>query len=344
MKGFNIIRMGFGGVTAVCVGVLSASVMAQDPQPVPDPQTGSRQIFAEEFTRSRPISSKPTSPKTGGGGSARTGANSGGGNSVAKPRNSYRRTARVKAGVTVTVTVSTVNATPTKQTVVATAGLAKVGVTIWRLRAPQNGDQGARLLIQGGGALVPERVASDAMLRVNDQVLLSVESPREGYLYIVDREMFADGSFGEPYLIFPTTRTRGGDNRVSPGKLINIPDPGDQPNYFTLSPTPGRKGQVGEALCVIVTSAPLTGFSPSDQPLKLTAAQVANWEVQWGGDTEQYDLVSGAGQTQTKAESDAAKAGVNGRMLTQEEPSPQTVYLVESRNTTGLLVSVLLRY
>ncbi|MEO6391421.1 MAG: hypothetical protein ABIP75_06185 [Pyrinomonadaceae bacterium] len=337
MKAINRKLLASFGANALCLSVLSTAVVAQDPPPTPDPQTGSRQIFAEEFTRSRPAPNKPpTQVKPGGE------VKPGNRISVVKPPNHYRRTARVKAGVT--VTVPTGNTTPPRQTVVATAGLAKVGVTIWRLRAPQNGDQGARLLIQGGAALVPERVASDAMLRVNDQVLLSVESPREGYLYIVDRELFADGTFGEPYLIFPTTRTRGGANRVSPGRLINIPDPTDQPNFFRLAPTPGLTGQVGEALSVIVTSMPLTGFTPSDRPIKLTAAQVAKWEAQWGGDTELYDLENGAGQTQTEAESEAAQTGVKGRMLTQEEPSPQTVYLVESRNTTGLLVNVLLRY
>lgn len=325
----------FGTFTLI-LSLAPTPALAQDPKPIMEPQTGSRQIFAEEFTRSRPAQIKP--PRAGKPASTPPKGTSG--TAGVSTRNRYRRTGKVNAGVTVSIPA----VSPAGQKPTADTGLAKVGVTIWRLRAPQNGDQGARLLIQGGGALVPERVASDAILKVNEQVLLSIESPREGYLYIVDRELFADGSFGEPYLIFPTTRTRGGDNRVSPGKLINIPDPSDQPNYFTLSPTPGRNGQVGEALSVIVTSAPLAGFTLSNQPIKLTAVQVAKWETQWGGDTELYDLENGAGQTQTLAESEAAKAGVNGRMLTQEEPSPQTVYLVESRNTTGLLVNVLLRY
>ena len=69
----------------------------------------------------------------------------------------------------------------------------------------------------------PERIEVDTPLKVNDRVRLSVESPRDGYLYVIDREQYADGSLGDAYLIFPTRRTRGGDNRVRPGKLIDIP-------------------------------------------------------------------------------------------------------------------------
>jgi hypothetical protein len=46
----------------------------------------------------------------------------------------------------------------------------------------------------------------------------------EGYLYVIDREQYEDGTLGEPVQIFPTTRTRGGDNSVKPGSLIEIQD------------------------------------------------------------------------------------------------------------------------
>ena len=68
----------------------------------------------------------------------------------------------------------------------------------------------------------PERIEADTPLKVSERVRITVESPRAGYLYVVDREQYADGSLGDAYLIFPTTRTRDGDNKVRPGKLIDI--------------------------------------------------------------------------------------------------------------------------
>ena len=52
------------------------------------------------------------------------------------------------------------------------------------------------------------------------------------YLYVIDREQYADGTQGEPYLIFPTTRTRGGDNSVKAGRVMEIPSQDDNPPYL----------------------------------------------------------------------------------------------------------------
>lgn len=329
----------------MCAGLLTlfacafvAPAMAQT-QTQTD-QSGSRQIVAEEFTNGRPIK-PPTASKSAATGAGRT--QTANVSSGAKPRRRYKRVktsgTTQPTSVSPNVSQSTVSAATSDKSL-STAGM---GVTIWQLRASRNADQGARLLVQGD-EMVPERVASDAVLRVGDSVFLSIESPREGYLYIIDRELFADGKLGDPYLIFPTTRTRGGDNRVRPGKLINIPDVNDKPNYFKLVPLPNRDDQVGEVLSVIITTEPLENFTPQSNPVQLKSEQVEKWEIQWGGNTEQYDLEGGAGQTMSVVESDAAKAGSGGRLLVQGEPPPQTVYLVEGKNTKGLLVNVQLRY
>ncbi len=73
-----------------------------------------------------------------------------------------------------------------------------------------------------------------------------------------------------------------------------------------------------------------------------TKTQIAKWEKQWGAQVERYDLEGGAGQTWTREEKTASQA--TGRYLTQEEPSPQTIYLVEGKSNKGLLVTVPLRY
>jgi hypothetical protein len=92
----------------------------------------------------------------------------------------------------------------------------------------------------------PERIEAATPLNVGDRVRITVESPRSGFLYIIDREQYIDGSFGEPMLIFPTLKTRGGDNRVMPGKLIDIPAQEDQYSYFTAQPAGSRRDQVAE--------------------------------------------------------------------------------------------------
>jgi hypothetical protein len=189
----------------------------------------------------------------------------------------------------------------------------------------------------------PERIETGTRLQVNDRVRLTIESPREGYLYVVDRELYADGSMGDPFLIFPTSRTRGGDNEIRPGKLIDIPGQGDNPNYFTLVPSPSREDQVAEVLSIIITTQRLENLEIKDKPLKLSKSQVEKWEKQWGTRSEQYELEGGAGRTWSNEER-AASAEGTGRYLTQEDPSPQTIYLVDGENKQGLLVTVPLRY
>jgi hypothetical protein len=220
----------------------------------------------------------------------------------------------------------------------------EIGVTVWRLRPSQSSDTGARVLVLDGlkeSQWIPERIEADTPLNVGDRVRLTIESPRAGFLYIIDREMYADGSFGEPFMIFPTMRTRGGDNRVLPGKLIDIPAQEDQYSYFTAQPGGTRRDQVAEVLSIILLSQPLP-LQITDQPLKMTDTQIAGWEKLWGGTAERLELVGGAGQTWTTEEKLAGAA--KGRQLTQGGPPPQTVYRVARKAGGPVLVTVPLRY
>src|SRR5689334_1176404 len=86
----------------------------------------------------------------------------------------------------------------------------QLGVTIWKLQ-PERSRQLER---------VSKRVEADTKFHEGDLLRISIESPLTGYLYIIDRDWFTDGSGGETNLIFPV---RGEDNRLKPGKLIDIP-------------------------------------------------------------------------------------------------------------------------
>ena len=199
-----------------------------------------------------------------------------------------------------------------------------VGVTIWRLRPARNTDSGERLIVHDDNATkewVPERISANTKLGPGDRLRVSVEAARAGYLYVIDREQYADGSLGEPYLIFPTTRTLNGDNKVSVGKLTEIPAQEDSPPFFTIRKS--RPDQVAEVLSVLVTPAPLEGLEITEKAQKLTEAQVANWEKMWSTSVGRLDMEN-VGQSWTREEKDAG--ALNTRALTASAPAPQMLF------------------
>jgi hypothetical protein len=291
---------------------------------------GSRQIVLDEFTKARPTKNTET-PSSPSRTAPRTRTRPPTSTSRVAKRPTYRR-----AGTTIIASVSA------KQT----ASTEELGITVWRLRQSKANDGGARLLVMENAQSsnwTPERIEADTPLNVGERVRISVESPRVGYLYVVDREQYADGSLGDAYLIFPTLRTRGGDNQVRPGKLIDIPAQEDNPSYFTLVPSPSRSDQVAEVLNIIVTPQPLEDLPITDRPLKLSKSDVAKWERSWSNEVERFEMVGGAGTPWSKVEMEAG-ATASARLLTQEEPAPQTIYRVSGRSKNAFLVTVPLRY
>lgn len=268
-------------------------------------QPGTRGIIPVEFAKTRPGKSTPSARRT-----------------------VYRRTS-----------AQTVTAAKPDE-------LSQLGLTIWRLRPATTADPNVRIIVQKETEsieLIPERVPANAPLRIGENIRFSFESPQTGYLYVIDRELYADGTMSEPVLIFPTTRTRKGDNKVEAGKLIEIPAQEDKPNYFTLQMSQLRSiSQTGEVLTVIVAPQPLEGITISPKALTLTNEQVRQWEQQWGAQTETLDLSGGAGKTWTKAEQEAGASGM--RYLTQDDPEPQTIYRVAVKPGAPLLVKVGLKY
>jgi hypothetical protein len=221
----------------------------------------------------------------------------------------------------------------------------QVGVTIWRLRPAAAADNGVRLLVQepaGNAEWVPERVAATSALHNGDRVRLTIESPEAGYLYVVDRERYASGERGAPYLIFPTTRTRGGDNQVAAGKLVEIPGQEDRPNFFSMKPS--RADQVEEELTILLAPAPIEELTIGPKAIAISAELVTTWEKQWGaGKTEIFELTGGAGKAWTAAEQQAGADAT--RILTQDDPPPQSIYrVVGARPGDPILAKVQLRY
>jgi hypothetical protein len=226
----------------------------------------------------------------------------------------------------------------------APSSARQVGVTIWRLRPAASGDSGARILVQEESATeewIPERVSSSSTLKQGDRVRLSIESPDTGHLYVIDRERYRSGERGASYLIFPTSRTRGGDNRVTGGKLVDIPAQEDRPSFFTLRQ--GRPDQTEEELTLLLTSEPIEGLDIGAKALRLSNEQAAAWEKKWGAArTEVFELSGGAGKAWTQVEQQAGADG--SRLLTQDDPPPQAVYRVGVKPGEPVMVKVRLRY
>jgi hypothetical protein len=215
-----------------------------------------------------------------------------------------------------------------------------VGVTLWRLRPAKQTDSGERLIVHDDNSdneWIPERISANTRLVQGDKLRISVEAVRGGYLYVIDREQYADGSLGEPYLIFPTTRTAGGDNQVAIGRLVEIPAQDDNPPFFTMKKS--RADHVAEVLSVIVTPTKLDGVEITDKALKLTDGQVASWEKAWGSSVGNLEMET-TGQTWTKEEKDART-----RALTASAPPPQLVFYRPSvKPTEPMLVKLKLSY
>ncbi len=300
------------GLALLCAFSFTAAAFAQTED------DNSRQIVLDRFNKAR-----PAADVTAGVGGTRVGAG------TPEKAPVYRRTGSLRrpGGRKSTPSLS-----------------EEIGITVWRLRPSLSTDTGGRVLVLDGSKQsewTPERIEADTPLKVGDRVRLTIESPRPGFLYIIDREQFAGGSLGEPMLIFPTLRTRGGDNRVAPGKLIDIPAQEDQYSYFTAQPAGERRDQIAEVLTIILVTQPLT-LQIGELPLKLSSTQVTGWEKLWGGTAERLELIGGAGRTWTNDEKAAGAA--KGRQLTQAGPPPQTVYQVTRRAGGQLLVTVPLRY
>jgi len=251
-----------------------------------------------------------------------------------KPNNKTKRRTRARAYRIATPNIPTTGVD----------GDTVVGVTLWRLRRSTPTDSGERLIVHEGreaGQWLPERISPDTKLAQGDRLRISVEAARTGNLYVIDREQYADGSLGEPHLIFPTTRTLNGNNQVKVGKLIEIPAQEDSPPYFTLRRS--RPDQVAEVLSVLVTPAPLEGIQITDKEQQLAETLVATWEKQWGTRVGLLELEKGAGKTWSKEEK-AAGADPT-KALTSQSPAPQVLYYrPNARSTEPVLIKVRLRY
>lgn len=218
---------------------------------------------------------------------------------------------------------------------------ARIGVTLWRAEAFEGVDRsGTRDIVQVGSktsAWTLARVASDDELDTGEMFRVGIETLRSGYLYVVNRSVRADGSTGDPYLIYPTRRIRGGDNRVIAGRMMMIPTPPDEPPFQATDP---YGDVVGEELIIVVSPEPLDIETREDR-YRFDKAKLDTWVRDWSAPTESFELVGGAGMFYTRVEKAAATNPK--RLLTTAEPLPQLVHRIAAKAGEPMLARVVVR-
>ncbi|HZE70163.1 MAG TPA: hypothetical protein VE135_11645 [Pyrinomonadaceae bacterium] len=222
---------------------------------------------------------------------------------------------------------------------------AFVGFTVWEMRESGSGTErrSFKLKKPGGESVVlrPFRLGSDSQLVTGRSYVFSIESARTGYLYIIDREQYADGKLGEPLLLFPTKSVHGGSNRIESGDPVEIPDQKSESAYFEA--TRSDQNHIGEVLTIIVSPKPL--IEPArlmDDPITLPVDEVKKWEQQWATKTRWAENVEAVGLPYTEEE---GHAGADpSYKLRESDPLPQRLYQVGSKGGDPLVVSLLLRY
>lgn len=317
-------------LNVILIAAFALLISAHSPVFAQD-ETKPRSIDAEDFLKQRPVDGIGTPAKTGGGKGKGT-------KPPAKPtqRPKYdlvpkeQKVARVKNNGS-----RPIAKTPPKSALATKT--TEIGVTMWRLREAGSSDTGQKIQDENRRWWTPVRVGANTIFSEGDKVRIAVESSVPGFLYIIDSEIFANGGYGDPYLIFPAVEAE--DNRARPGLLIEIPDKSLNPPYFTINPK--DKNYVGELLTVIVSPEPLKNLKIARDGRIEDTENLAFWEE--NTEVELYAKADGVGEIYTKAEAAAvcdqktrqlervkSEPCAKTRQLTREEPPPQNIYRVKS--------------
>ena len=253
---------------------------------------------------------------------------------------------------------------------IAQAEPATLGVTLWLMRTPEevkkdelkqtsasgsralsSNDEAARILIkkkvgnsERDQEVIPQRIQANTLLKEGQLLRLSVEVPQSGFLYVIDRERYADGKLSAPYLIYPSN-PQGQEHAVKAGRAIELPG-GDAVFEVKLHSEETHAALAGEVLSFIVTPKPLENLprgNADESPIKLAETQVAAWEKQWSKNirVEQLELEKGAGQSRTTTEQAALTS--KAQTLRQGDPLPQTVFRLALKRGNPFIVQLPLR-
>lgn len=232
---------------------------------------------------------------------------------------------------------------------------AWVGATFWRLRPAEPSDPPqVRSIIQPpasqnpasqsgaktGEAWTPVRLLPGSQMARGDRFYVSLESTVPGFLYVINREIRAGGRTGPAELIFPTLRTRQGDNRVEKDALVRLPAADDKPPYYEI--TGGDDGEYeGEIFTVVLLAKPLPGLETPADHAPVRPEDFARWQAAW---MRKAAFASGTSAGGRITEREAKAHSAAGRIVQNSgDASPELIYRVTPGTEGGLWVDFPLR-
>lgn len=126
-----------------------------------------------------------------------------------------------------------------------------IGVTLWSFQEGRTREE--KRVLGPKSRLIAKRVNIDQPIKKNEQMRLSIEVPsiEPVYVYVLDREIYKDGTSSRPYLIFPLTTMLGGKNRIRAGELLTFPSPDDPEDFLVVQQN--KPELTGELLTIIVS-------------------------------------------------------------------------------------------
>ena len=222
-----------------------------------------------------------------------------------------------------------------------------IGVTLWRLRPSTDRDPPHTRMLQEPPPDKPEvrkeewtpvRARTDSELPERSKVRLGIESSRDGFVYVIDREAYADKTTGPPQLIFPTLHTLGRGNRIVRGLRLELPSPGADVIYWDLKSN--QQSYTGELLTVIISLRSVPELEGALGPRTLPDSLVSAWEREWGAGA--HMVFNGPGDALTTPAEAQARADYS-HLLTSGDAAPTTIYALPNAGGGPMLVKFPIR-
>lgn len=218
-----------------------------------------------------------------------------------------------------------------------------MGITFWRV------DSGSSKGIEEVGVeQTQDRLDTNATYTNGDTIRLNVVSPTGGYLYIVDQEQYADGTFGPAVLAFPTLGLRGGNNLIEAWESVQVPAYPKSWRFRprTLAEGEARKVQTAELLTIIISPKPLIDRSLiTNNQLTLTKGEFESWKTKWKTTTtiQQFDMENSTGKVVKSRPKGVDEVGTEAT-TNEEELDAQTTYKVAIKPGAPIMVTVPLKF
>jgi hypothetical protein len=234
-----------------------------------------------------------------------------------------------------------------------------VGVTILLLRPalkthPKGVQEQTRIAVRRKGRseekivmMTPTRAQSEMEFADGDHFKFTVGAPFEAYLYILNREQYADGTMSDPYMIFPATEDVGLNDKGISGRLLYLPSGKDNDTFEVkklsdLNPAESKTAEkTAEVFTFVLSKQPIGELPPlvkANEPRKVDKQLFDRWQAAWGGRVWRFENQGRAGAIITRAEKQAGASG--GAVLAGDDPKPQTVYHIAAPDAGVLLFDV----